>query len=361
MSYGREIQMPQVRICRTDLGKINIYMPYMAEILPMIRAIPGRSWCQQEKYWSIPDTTENMEQLMKVFKGIKLTLQDDINIIVNKYLCIAEEKLKLKGYSRKTDKVYLKHIRFFILYIGISPKEAKETDIKAYLLHLIEQKNISESYINQAISALKFLFKDILNYPTAFTAIPRPKKELKLPDVLSQEEVKKIFKQVDNLKHKLMLLLTYSAGLRVSEVVSLKIEDIDTDRGLIHIRQGKGKKDRYTLLAKSAVDGLTKYLMTYKPTAWLFESSIPGRHLTERTVQKVFSNAARMAKIGKKVSVHSLRHSFATHLLEGGTDLRYIQELLGHASSKTTERYTHISNRQLSKIVSPLDKLRLES
>ncbi|MDI9512668.1 MAG: tyrosine-type recombinase/integrase [Bacillota bacterium] len=187
--------------------------------------------------------------------------------------------------------------------------------------------------------------------------LERPKKEKKLPEILSKNEISKLLKAVKNLKHKAILYLVYSAGLRVGEVVKLKPTDIDSDRMLIPIIQGKGKKDRYTILSETALSILRQYVKVYKPEHWLFPGQHPDKHLTERSVQKVFDNARIDAKIRKDVSVHNLRHSFATHLLEGGVNLRYIQELLGHSSSKTTEIYTHVTQKNLSNIISPLDTI----
>jgi len=207
------------------------------------------------------------------------------------------------------------------------------------------------------LSAIKFYYEQILKKGKVLYDLPRPKKEKKLPNILSQSEVLSILDSVDNIKHKSILFLTYSAGLRVGEVVRLKIDDIDSDRMLIHIRQGKGRKDRYTILSEVALDILREYAYIAKPKDWLFPGGKDNDFLTERSVQKIFATACKKANIKKNVSVHSLRHSFATHLLESGTDLRYIQELLGHSSSKTTEIYTHVTQANLSKIRSPLDRL----
>ena len=206
-------------------------------------------------------------------------------------------------------------------------------DVKDYLFHLVEEKEVSTSTLNIAVNALKFYYGEVLKRRFAY-GIKRPKKDKKLPVVLSQEDVSRILSSVTNIKHKLILMLMYSAGLRVSEVVKLKPEDIDTERRLIHIRGAKGRKDRYTMLSEVALDMLNEYIQKYKPQTWLFPGAKPGAHVTTRTVQAIFEKACEKAKIGKEVSVHSLRHSFATHLLESCVDLRYIQELLGHKSSK---------------------------
>lgn len=179
----------------------------------------------------------------------------------------------------------------------------------------------------------------------------------KLPVILNRDEVTKILSVPSNIKHKAILMLIYSAGLRVGEVIKLKLEDIDSQRKLIHIMDAKGRKDRYTLLSDAALETLRAYCKEYRPSKWLFPGQDKDRHITTRTVEKIFSNACREAGILKEVSVHSLRHSFATHLLESGVDLRYIQEILGHKSSKTTEIYTHVSTKDMSRIKSPLDSL----
>lgn len=218
---------------------------------------------------------------------------------------------------------------------------------------------MATSTLNIIINALKFYYGEILKKDFIFE-VKRPKKDRKLPVVLNREEIAKILLSITNIKHKAILTLIYSAGLRVGEIIKLKIEDIDTERMLIHIKGSKGRKDRYTLLSQRALEILKEYRKEYRPPKWLFPGQNKERHITTRTVEKVFANACRKAGIKKPVTVHTLRHSFATHLLEGGTDLRYIQELLGHKSSKTTEIYTHVSTKDIGKIRSPLDSLQLK-
>jgi len=199
----------------------------------------------------------------------------------------------------------------------------------------------------------------VLKKPSLVQTIPRPRKEKRLPSVLSVQEVQRILEAVENLKHRLLLMLIYSAGLRVGEVTRLKVEDINRDRMLIHVRGAKGRKDRYALLSEKVLPVLQEYSREHQPQKRLFTGQKDESHISERTVQQIFCNAKRRAGMNKDVSVHSLRHSFATHLLESGVDLRYIQELLGHKSSKTTEVYTHVSHRMLGKIQSPLDRMEL--
>jgi site-specific recombinase XerD len=225
------------------------------------------------------------------------------------------------------------------------------------LIYLKTEKNNSSSYINQAISAIKFFYKEIYPNVDINLNLPRPKKEKKLPAVLSKKEIYNLINSLDNIKHKAILSLTYSSGLRVSEVVKIKVGDIDSKRGLLHIKNGKGKKDRYTIISNKIIKQLRDYCRIYKIDHWLFPGQKKSKHLTTRSVQRIFKKVFKKAKILKKVSVHSLRHSFATHLLEKGVDLRYIQELLGHKSSKTKEIYTHVSKNTLNKIENPFDDI----
>ena len=210
--------------------------------------------------------------------------------------------------------------------------------IREYLLYLVNKKKVSTSYQNQAINSIKFYYEKVLGRKTSTYYLQRPNKEKKIPLVLSEEDVTKILKQIKNLKHRCIICLIYSAGLRLSELVDLKVSDIDSKRKTITVRGGKGKKDRISLLSKTVLELLRTYYQEYKPKEWLFEGQKKERY-SKRSVQKIFKSALVKTKIKKHASIHTLRHSFATHLLERGTDLRYIQELLGHKSSRTTEIY----------------------
>ncbi|WP_273324289.1 site-specific tyrosine recombinase/integron integrase [Vallitalea guaymasensis] len=279
-------------------------------------------------------------------------ITDSNDNIIRKYT----QELTIQGYSSKTKKCYISHIKRFIDYIKKDIIEITETDVKMYLSYLME-KECSHSYVNQTISSIKFLNEHVLHKLKLTVYVERQKKERKLPNILSKKEVKSILASLQNNKHKTFLALIYSSGLRVGEVVKLKINDIDSQRMLIKIEQGKGNKDRYVMLSESILLQLRKYYKKYRPNKWLFEGADKDKHITERTVQRIFKNACEKGCVMKKVSVHSLRHSFATHLLESGTDIRYIQELLGHSSSKTTEIYTHVTNKNIMSIKSPLDDI----
>ncbi len=266
------------------------------------------------------------------------------------------EEMKMKGYSSNTIIGYSKNIRRFIEQEARQIYPGNLERIRAYHLKLLEMGR-SHSYVNTSISSIQFLYTHVLKQSLNIHSISRPKKERKLPNVLSTQEVKSILQALKNTKHKTMLYLIYSGGLRVSEAAKMKIEDIDSQRMMIRIRQSKGRKDRYVMLSQSVLEQLRQYYKEYRPQIWLFEGVKSGDPITERTIQQVLKNACKIAKIRREVSIHALRHSFATHLLENGTDLRIIQELLGHASSKTTEIYTHVSKRHISQIRSPIDDL----
>lgn len=339
-------------------NELKITFNYSADKVNKIKTLKGHRWDPSQKAWYIHNSHDNIISLEKLFSedviGIKQQSYDPSQQIYN----LMKEELTLKGYSYKTIKSYLGHIRRFTNFIGKQLNEITANDIKRYVLYLINDKEISHSFANQTISAIKFLWTFILHMPeNELEHFPRPLKERKLPNVLSKEDVLRILNIVQNEKHKSILFLIYSAGLRVGEVVRLQLCDIDSKRMLIKVRQGKGRKDRYTLLSEVALKQLKKYYMLYKPEKWLFPGGKDDSFLTERSVEKIFDKACSDAKIRTGATVHTLRHSFATHLLEGGTDLRYIQELLGHTSSKTTEIYTHVTERKLSNIKSPLDSL----
>ncbi|MBL7961500.1 site-specific integrase [bacterium] len=265
--------------------------------------------------------------------------------------------LRLRRYSGHTIKAYKSHLKLFFEYFpSRKPESLTDADVHSYLNYLIVKKNISSSYQNQTVNAAKFYFETVLGRPRQTYHLERPQREDRLPTVLSLDEVKKIFSMIDNLKHKCLIYIIYSAGLRIGEVINLKIGDVDSQRMLLHIRGAKGKKDRYTILSPAVLTMLREYYKQYCPAEWLFEG-IKGDRYSVRSVQNVFAKALKLSKIRKHATVHTLRHSFATHLLESGVDLRYIQELLGHESSRTTEIYTHVSNRNLSQIESPIEKL----
>ena len=267
----------------------------------------------------------------------------------------ASSELLLRRYSPRTRKVYLGHLRRFLVAVGKPARDVTEADIRRYLTGDLGER-ISIGYHRQIVAALSFLYERVLKDPRPVRGIPLPVAGRKLPVVLSREEVRRILDATPNPKHKLLLSLIYAAGLRLGEVSRLRVGDIDVDRGMLHVRGGKGNKDRYTLLGDVVCRQLADYPRPDDPKAYLFPGTAPGRHLNARSIQKVFQQACARAGIAKRATVHTLRHSFATHLLEQGTGLRHIQELLGHSSSRTTEIYTHVSSSELRRIRSPLDE-----
>jgi site-specific recombinase XerD len=278
----------------------------------------------------------------------------------HKSLQLPKEYLELltrKRYSPNTIKTYTCYFRDFIRYFSdhdlqsITPEQ-----IKKYLLNLISYKRISASQQNQRINAIKFYYEQVLGRKKVYYHLERPKREKKLPVVLSKDEIKTILRNTNNLKHKCILMTLYSGGLRRSELIKLEISDIDSDRMLIRIRNSKGRKDRHTLLSRKLLNILREYYRIYHPVRWLFEGP-GGKPYSATSIENIFRRALKKSEIQKRATPHTLRHSFATHLLEQGINLRYIQELLGHASITTTEIYTRVSTHNLSQIKNPLDNI----
>jgi len=338
-----------VKIEIGENNKVIIRIPYNQELIKKVKMISGRRWNPKGKYWEVPYEKGLIAKLQSLFGE---------NLVIDPYFYLIplQKELSIRKYSRRTIKSYIRINRDFLLFSGKRPEEIENKDVNEYLYYVVNQKKVAASTLNVVINALKFFYGEVLKKNFIFE-VKRPKKDKKLPIVLSKEEVKRILDVTTNIKHKAILMLMYSGGLRVGEIVRLKLEDIDAERGVIHIRGSKRRKDRYTILSKSALVVLRKYYVQYNSKKWLFEGSRPGKHISTRTVQAIFKHACEKAGIKKEVSAHSLRHSFATHLLESGVDLRYIQEILGHKSSKTTEIYTHVSKASIARIRSPLDTI----
>ena len=267
-----------------------------------------------------------------------------------------EAELRSRKYSPRTRRAYVYYNRLLCRTLHKPPEEIRGEDVTRFLAVIEKDREYSASSINLAISAIKFFYREVMKN-TDIDEQHRPHEDGRLPQVLSKEEISTILGMEGNPKHRLLLMLVYSSGLRVSEVVALKREHIDLSRKVIYIRLGKGRKDRCTLLSEKAAQFITEYCDFFGIQKWLFPGQMPTRPLTIRSAQHIFDKAVRRAKIPKKISIHGLRHTFATHLLESGTDIRYIQTLLGHANVRTTERYTHIARRNVLSIQSPLDTI----
>ena len=349
-----------IRIYAEDKHLI-VHLPYSPDRVKKMRMIPNRRWDAERKVWVIAYSDDLLATLKKLFAVDKLEITHNgpLPTLPEKetLICALDDELKLRKYSHRTRKTYRNQFRRFLSALNTPIDEITETEIRNYLLHLIDDKGISRNYLNQVISTIKFVYRHVLKRPRAVEGIPRPKEERLLPVILSRSEVICIFKTLRNLKHRALLILAYSSGLRVGEVVRLKKRDIDSDRDMIHIRKAKGKKDRYVPLSPIAQKTLIAYQQAFGPINWLFEGQREGRHLTERSIQKTIQRTVEKAHISKHVTMHTLRHSFATHLLEDGTDLRYIQELLGHHRPETTMRYTHVAKTNARNVRSPLDNI----
>ena len=274
------------------------------------------------------------------------------------HLIAFKNYMNFRRYSQNTIKTYADALEvFFRFYKDQAPESLNIEDIINFNTSYILKKNLSASYQNQVINAIKLFYRNRFNRAMEVDFIQRPRREKRLPNVLSKNEVKSILEAPTNLKHRAMLSLIYACGLRRSELLNLTLKDILSDRNLLFIRQSKGKKDRVVPISIKLIEILRDYYKAFKPKTWLFEGQEVGKKYSERSIQLVLNQAVEKAKIVKPVSLHWLRHSYATHLLESGTDLRYIQELLGHSSSRTTEIYTHVSTRNLQQIRSPFDDL----
>ena len=266
------------------------------------------------------------------------------------------DDLRLKNFSDSTIKVYVQAIEKFAKFLGRSPDESTAEDVRAFLIHELD-RGLSRSYCVIQQNALRHLYLDTLGRTDELQSIPRPKRERRLPVVLSREEVRRLFAVTGNLKHKALLMVAYDAGLRLSEILNLRSEDIDSQRMVIRVRQGKGKKDRYTRLSAGLLKLLREYWREYRPEAWLFPGACRNKRYDIATPGHILKKLCRKAGITKRVSMHTLRHSFATHLLEAGTNLRVIQRLLGHANIQTTCLYTHLSIEDLREAPSPMELL----
>jgi integrase/recombinase XerD len=303
--------------------------------------------------WHIPDNEENRIRFKIPLHQQTVPSEEGIAAI-EKF----KQWLLSKRYSPSTIKTYSEALKSFLIFYREKPiAEISNEDVIIYNNEYILKNNLSASYQNQIVNAIKLFFQTIRETKMMVDKIHRPKRSKLLPNVLSKEEIKLILNAHSNIKHKTMLSLIYSCGLRRSELLNLKPADIDSKRGIVIIRQSKGKKDRIAPLSPKILDMLREYYIGFKPKTWLFEGQNENTKYDERSLSNVLKQALTKSRINKPVSLHWLRHSYATHLLESGTDLRYIQELLGHSSSKTTEIYTHVSTKSIQQIKSPFDDL----
>ncbi len=373
------------KLFHRDRACIALRFRYDAELIGIVKQIPQTTFSKTHKCWYLPYEPGALDAVVKILKQhhvladysafnsasreeesapkpavaepVAATLKAEESDEGKKALRLLEQKLNLKGYSPNTVKTYREQFKMFLRFFSpASATDLNEHDIRNYLLYLVEKRKLSKSTQGQAINAIKFFYEKVLNQERKVYYLERPMHEKRLPMVLNESEVLSIFKAVPNAKHRLMLMLIYSAGLRRSELLNLKRGDVDVERNMVFIRGGKGHKDRQSILARYLNEAIGDYIKTYRPQRWLFEG-LGGGPYSASSLQQILKRAVAKAGILKDVHLHTLRHSFATHLLEAGTSTRYIQVLLGHESPATTELYTQVSRVALNRIQSPLDNL----
>lgn len=340
-------------ITHKDSKRIAVYFEKNADLIARIKEIDGARWSQTLGVWHLPDTEENRIRFKIAVVSYSLPSEEGIAQI-EKF----KQWMRSKRYSQSTVTIYSEALKSFLVFCrDTAVADITNEDVIVYTNEHILKNNLSASFQNQTVNAIKLYFQTVRDTKMMVDKIHRPKRSKVLPNVLSKEEIKLILNAHSNNKHKAMLSMIYSCGLRRSELLHLKFSDIDSNRNIVLLKNAKGKKDRIVPLSPKILQMLREYYMDYKPAVWLFEGQIKGEQYSEKSLQSVLKQALQKTGITKPVTLHWLRHSYATHLLESGTDLRYIQELLGHSSSKTTEIYTHVSTKSIQQIKSPFDDL----
>jgi site-specific recombinase XerD len=377
---------------------IGIYFEKHAGLQQLVRRQPGAKWSQSHQCWYIPLGEQNYLALLETLKPVAtvnvtalrayllkkqkmlqlspapqkpvvtksivktkpvaLTKTWELSDANLEALTLFVQRLQLKAYSPSTINTYRNEFIQLLKILKQKPVHSLTTDdLRRYMVFAMKEQHITENTAHSRLNALKFYFEQVLGREKFFWEIPRPKKAQKLPKVISEEKIIQGLLSVQNLKHRTLLLLAYSAGLRVSEVVSLMVTDVNSDRMQLSINGAKGKKDRVVNLSEAILPLLREYYKSYKPKSWLFEGQDKSKHYSTRSAQIVFNDAYKKLGLPSQCSFHSLRHSFATNLLEIGTDISYFQNLLGHSDIKTTLRYTQITTKDIGKIESPLDRI----
>lgn len=347
--------------------RIKIHIPYeLYMIRQAFKKLNSTYWHPNQKLWSITNTIENLALVKKLFDGnftisvekpytpIKTTALTEQAVDI---LLELEKTLVLKHYGRSTINTYKKMFSVFLTkFMHHDLKSISKSQIEQFIFDLIKQHNISESYQNQLINAIKAYYEHVLGLPREYYDLQRPKKSQNIPNVLSQKEVLNILKHPKNIKHKAILWTIYSAGLRISELINLRVVDVHSDEGYLFIKDSKGKKDHKTILSSHLVELLRTYYKLHKPSYWLFEGQTGGKYSTT-SIRAIFRKAVDGTNSNPWATVHTLRHSFATHCIENNVNLRHLQNMLGHNSPKTTELYTKTIQINNKNINSPLDNL----
>ncbi len=363
-------------------NKLRLFLkfPYDAKLVGLIKTFHGAKWSHSKKAWHIPYAMEMPDKLKILFTERGMTLNYlnefmELPVVHSEKLkpndalagssAAHVEKIKIlihwmrsRRYSESTIGTYCDALRTFLrFHCNKAVEEINNDDVVRFNNEYVLKNKFSSSFQNQVVNSIKLFFRIVENKNIAIEKLHRPKTATVLPNVLSKEEVRAILNAHSNIKHKAMLSLIYSCGLRRSELLNLKLKDIDSKRGLVIIRKAKGQKDRVAPLSDKILQLLRDYFVACQPKEWLFEGQSGNGQYDERSLANVLKQALTKCKITKPVSLHWLRHSYATHLLESGTDLRYIQEILGHSRSRTTEIYTHVSDNSIRKVSSPFDNL----
>ncbi|MDZ4795621.1 MAG: tyrosine-type recombinase/integrase [Bacteroidota bacterium] len=393
---------------------IGIYFPSTAALNRAVRKIKNARWSRTYRCWYVPLSKEKYNEIVFAFKGLARIEQHELEqylvarkknstvdssapkkqgagirqalpavwrqvpaiqkpvaktAVIKKaekvhainahVLPAMEQRLKLKGYSASTLKTYLNEVGVFLRTIRHHPADDFTVQrIKDYLQYCLEKLALTENTLHSRMNALKFYYEQVLKREKFFWDIPRPKKGIQLPKVLSKEEMIRLIKAIENVKHRTMIMIGYACGLRVSEITGLDIKDVDENRRLLMIRRAKGKKDRVVSLSPVMLIMLREYQTIYKPEKYLFEGQYKETRYSVRSLEAIIKAAKTKAGISKTGSMHMLRHSFATHLLDKGTDVVFIQKLLGHNDIKTTLRYLHVTNKDMLNILSPLEDIK---
>ncbi len=361
------MKVPIIYEALPNAGRIKVFIPYeLTQIRKEFKRIDSSFWHPNQKRWSVVNTPENLALIKFIFKEkyiIKPLMipkkieERPLNRQAIEALEALEKALVIKRYSVSTVKSYKKMFRVFLSkFMETNLKQITKEDIEGFIYELMNKNSISESFQNQLINAIKSYYELVLGYPREFYDVKRPKKSVSVPNVLSEKEVFAIIESPKNIKHKAILWTIYSAGLRISEVINLRIVDIHSEEGFIFIKDSKGKKDRKTILSPYLLTLLRKYYKVHRPSYWLFEGQSGGRY-SVASVRNIFRKAVDQTGSNPWSTVHTLRHSFATHCIEHNINLRHIQTMMGHNSPKTTEIYTKTIEINNKKITSPLDYL----
>jgi integrase/recombinase XerD len=352
--------MLDISLCQhRERNIIAVRFKYDKGLVNRFKQLPGARWSQTLRSWHVPDTTEYRKRFGLPEKApIGKAVFSKVDPINQPALATLEQELILRNYAHSTRKTYLTEFAQLLYILRTFPvNELGYEKLRSYFTWCLTEQHISSNQLHSRINAVKFYFEQVLRKQRFFFDIPRPQKPMLLPKVIGEGAVVKLLEAAANAKHRLLLSLCYGMGLRVSEVCRVKLTDIDSERMQVHIEAGKGNKDRYVNLPVCNLGEMRDYYRAYKPKEYLFEGQYGGQY-SIRSAQAVFKQCLLRAGINKAVGIHSLRHSFATHLLEQGTDISIIQKLLGHEDIQTTLRYVHVSKKDMSRVESPLDKIR---